>query len=36
MTTATEAQEDFAVSDLYDGSIVQAIVQRPRNGAVVI
>jgi hypothetical protein len=36
MTTATETEEDFAVSDLYDGAIVQAIVQRPRNGSVVI
>jgi hypothetical protein len=36
VTAATEAEEHFAVSDLYDSAIVQAIVQRPRNGAVVV
>jgi hypothetical protein len=33
---AVQTQERFAVNDLYDSAIVQAIVQSPRYGAEVV
>ena len=36
VTAPTEAEESFAVSNLHQRAIVQAIVQGPRNRAVVV
>lgn len=36
VAAATEAEKRFAVSDLHQRAIVQAIVQRPCNGPVVV